>query len=58
MSLRYYISLIEALAMVPPTEGPTTTPEDEQTIDDGVEASEPTDPSAPETRSQIMPAVR
>lgn len=39
MSIRKYINLVEALAAVPPTEEPTTTPE-EASMDDAADASE------------------
>jgi hypothetical protein len=62
MSLRHYINLIEKLATVPPTVEPTTTPEEEQTIDDATEASaqfaEPEAETPDEPQQRSMPATR
>jgi hypothetical protein len=60
MSIRQYINLVERLTAVPPTVEPTTTPEDEQTIDDAAEASVQVDePEAiEEPQQQSMPATR
>jgi hypothetical protein len=60
MSIRYYISLVEALTAVPPTEGPTSTPE-EQTIGADIEASdvdiEASEQEPGAVQKQVMPAV-